>query len=144
MYGNIIKEERKKRGLRQSDLARLIGFKSASAIGMIEREEREVSLETLKKISLTLDVSIDYLLGQDNIKIQSTKDPLSKAPDNDNDNTYNQITDVKEAMELILNQPGLMLNGELLDDKTKLAIANAINMGFAWAEQERKKEIEQK
>lgn len=48
---------------------------------------------------------------------------------------YPIITDVKQAMELILAQPGLMLNGELLSDESKIAIANALNMGLAYAKQ---------
>lgn len=55
-------------------------------------------------------------------------------------NVPNQITDVKEAMKLILSQPGLMLNGEMLSDESKIALANAIQLGLQYAEQMQKKE----
>lgn len=43
-------------------------------------------------------------------------------------------------MDLILNQPGLMLNGEMLSDESKIALANAIQMGLSYAEQMQKKD----
>lgn len=51
-----------------------------------------------------------------------------------------KIHDVKEAMETIMSQPGLMLNGEMLSDESKIALANAIKMGLAYAEQMQEKE----
>lgn len=58
---------------------------------------------------------------------------------------YNtNITDVKEAMDVILAQPGLMLNGEPLSDESKIALANAINMGLAYAAQKQQEEKDKK
>lgn len=57
-----------------------------------------------------------------------------------NPSTYPDITDIKQAIELILSQPGLMLNGELLSDESKIAIANALNMRLAYVEKLQKKE----
>lgn len=51
-----------------------------------------------------------------------------------------KIYDVKEAMETIMSQPGLMLNGEMLSDESKIALANAIKMGLAYAQQMQEKE----
>ncbi|AGK98337.1 helix-turn-helix domain-containing protein [Clostridium pasteurianum] len=51
-----------------------------------------------------------------------------------------EILDAKSAMNLILSQPGLMLNGELLSDQSKIALANAIKLGLQYAEQMQKKE----
>jgi len=53
---------------------------------------------------------------------------------------YSEITDIKQAMDLILSQPGLMLNGEMLSNESKIALANAIQMGLAYAEQMQNKE----
>ncbi|MHC1732008.1 MAG: helix-turn-helix domain-containing protein [Bacteroidales bacterium] len=55
------------------------------------------------------------------------------------ENFVSEISDVKQAMDLILSQPGLMLNGEMLSDDSKIALANAIQMGLAYAEQVQKK-----
>lgn len=64
MYGQRIKEQRILKGLTQGELAKLINFKSASAIGMIEREERELSLDSLSALATIFGVSTDYLLGK--------------------------------------------------------------------------------
>ncbi|MFT8313218.1 MAG: helix-turn-helix transcriptional regulator [Clostridium sp.] len=64
MYGKIIKKLRKENKLTQEQLAKLINFKSGSAIGMIEREDRELNLDTLNKLSEIFNVSIDYILGK--------------------------------------------------------------------------------
>ncbi|MGO5065559.1 MULTISPECIES: helix-turn-helix domain-containing protein [unclassified Clostridium] len=56
------------------------------------------------------------------------------------DKTPNEIVDIKDAMDMILSQPGLMLNGEILSDDSKIALANAINLGLQYAEQMQKKE----
>ncbi|MFL0196261.1 hypothetical protein ACJDU8_11915 [Clostridium sp. WILCCON 0269] len=53
---------------------------------------------------------------------------------------YTNITDVKQAVDLILSQPKLILNGELLNDESKTAIANALNMGLTYAEKLHQKE----
>ena len=50
MYGQRIKELRLLKVLTQGELAKLMNFKSASAIGMIEREERELSLDSLSEL----------------------------------------------------------------------------------------------
>jgi transcriptional regulator with XRE-family HTH domain len=43
-----------------------------------------------------------------------------------------EITDIKKALDLILSQPKLMLNGELLQEEGKIALSNAIEMGLAY------------
>ena len=57
-----------------------------------------------------------------------------------NPSSYPNITDAKQAIELILSQPGLMLDGEILSDESKTAIANALNMGLAYVEKLQQKE----
>lgn len=64
MFGERIRLLRKDYKMTQSKLAEYLGFKSASAIGMLERDEREVSFETLSKIADCFQVSTDYLLGK--------------------------------------------------------------------------------
>lgn len=67
--------------------------------------------------------------------VEDFKDVINNTP-----SKYPPITDVKEAMKVILAQPGLMLNGEALSDESKIALANAINMGLAYAEQKQREE----
>jgi len=70
-----------------------------------------------------------------NTKTNTESRSLTKSPP-----TYPDITDVKQAIELILSQPKLMLNGEILSDESKLAIAKALNMGLAYVEKLQEKE----
>lgn len=63
MYGEILKNLRIEKGLTQQQLSEILGFKSASAAGMVEREERELSVDKLISIADYFNVSTDYLMG---------------------------------------------------------------------------------
>jgi transcriptional regulator with XRE-family HTH domain len=63
VYGEILKSLRIEKGLTQQQLAEILGFKSASAVGMIEREERELSVDTIIHVTNYFNVSSDYLMG---------------------------------------------------------------------------------
>ena len=63
MYGEILKNLRIEKGLTQQQLSEVLGFKSASAAGMVEREERELSVDKLISIADYFNVSTDYLMG---------------------------------------------------------------------------------
>lgn len=45
------------------------------------------------------------------------------------------ITDVEEAMSLILDQPVLHLHGEVLTEEAKIQLANSIKMALQFTEQ---------
>ena len=60
-----IRELRKKRNLKQSDLANALCI-STSAIGLYEQGRREPDIETIIKIANFFNVSTEYLLGLDN------------------------------------------------------------------------------
>lgn len=78
MYGEIIRNLRKEHKLTQSQLAKLLNFRSSSAVGMIEREERELNLDTLNKLSEIFNVSIDYILGKTSERIPGEIDKLDE------------------------------------------------------------------
>jgi transcriptional regulator with XRE-family HTH domain len=59
--GKRIRAERRKQGLTQEKLAELADI-SESFMGHIERGGRTLSIETLAKISNSLNVSIEYIL----------------------------------------------------------------------------------
>ena len=59
---NRIRDLRLSRGLKQAELAVVVGV-NQSAIGKYEREELEPSISTMKKLSNFFECSIDYLLG---------------------------------------------------------------------------------
>lgn len=63
MDGNRLKQLREERGLTQKELSIIMGLKSPSAIGMIERNERNASNELLVRLAGYFDVPSDFLLG---------------------------------------------------------------------------------
>jgi len=67
-YGERLKQLRKDRDLKQSDLAAILGV-SSSAIGSYERCERQPTYELLLKYAEFFKVSIDYMLCNSNEKL---------------------------------------------------------------------------
>ena len=59
---NRIKELRISLGLTQFNLGKKIGL-NQTAIGKYERGQLEPSLDTLKKLALLFECSIDYIIG---------------------------------------------------------------------------------
>ena len=62
--GTRIRREREKLGLSREKFAEIVGL-STYYIGQIERGDRNMSLETLFRISESLNVSTDYILKGD-------------------------------------------------------------------------------
>lgn len=73
MLGKRLRELRKKKGIRQKDLANYLQI-SDSAIGMYENGKRDPDSETIKKLADFFNVSVDYLLGRE----ESTYERLEK------------------------------------------------------------------
>lgn len=70
--GSRIKERRKVIGLTQSDLA---GAElSSGMVSLIERDMTNPSLKTLEHLAKTLDVSVNYLLNQEETEWSGTED----------------------------------------------------------------------
>ena len=69
---NRLRELRVKKGLLQSDIAKVIN-KTDRAVGQYEREERDPSSETWIKLAEFFDVSLDYLLGKTKSKKNENK-----------------------------------------------------------------------
>ncbi|ADK16708.1 helix-turn-helix domain-containing protein [Clostridium ljungdahlii] len=67
MLGDKIKDLRKLKKITQQKLAKSIGL-SQSSIGMIESNKQGASNETLVKLAKLFDVTVDYLLGTDEIE----------------------------------------------------------------------------
>lgn len=69
LLGQKIKKERIRQKLTQEKLAELSSV-TPSYIGIIERGDKKLSIETLIKIATALNASIDYLLS-DSLQISS-------------------------------------------------------------------------
>ena len=63
--GSQIKKARENKGISQLDLAKQLGFESATAISLIENGDRKVTAENLEKIANLLQIDIQSLLGID-------------------------------------------------------------------------------
>jgi transcriptional regulator with XRE-family HTH domain len=61
-FGKKVREERLKKGLSQEDLASKAGV-HRTYIGMIERGEKNITLVTIKKVAIALDLRINQLLN---------------------------------------------------------------------------------
>lgn len=66
MVKNRIKMLRKEQGLTQKDIADFLGV-TPKAVSFYELEQREPSNEMLQKLAKKFNVSVDYLLGGDEI-----------------------------------------------------------------------------
>lgn len=73
MFSNRLRELRKQKGLTQMELAKLLNC-SLSKIAMLETDKRDPVKEDLLRFSEIFDVSIDYLLGKDNLDLKLNKE----------------------------------------------------------------------
>ncbi|AFK87736.1 transcriptional regulator [Thermoanaerobacterium phage THSA-485A] len=142
MINERLKKIRKEQGLSLRALAEKSGI-SKSTLNDIENGKSNPTTETLAKIAKALNIKMSDLFRTEN---DSENDPDLEFIDeyalslDGEKEKFPKVTDVKEALKIIMAQPGLMLNGELLSDESKIALANAIQMGLAYAERMQKKE----
>ena len=114
---------------------------SRGYIGDIENGRIYPNYVLLNKIAEKCEVPFSFF-DETNQPDSSSKEISKESATDESTPAIEEITDVKKAMELILSQPGLMLNGEMLSDESKIALANAIQMGLAYAEQMQKRDKE--
>lgn len=129
-FGERLKELREEKKLDREDLAKRFNL-SYSAIAKYETGIRTPDDATKKAFAKYFNVSLDYLMGESNIR--------NPYKENDTKDKYPEVHDVEEAIKIILEQPGLMLKGEILSDESKIILANAIQMGLRTAEELEKK-----
>ncbi|MBU3101539.1 MULTISPECIES: helix-turn-helix domain-containing protein [Clostridium] len=111
---------------------------SRGYIGDLENGRIYPNYVLLNKIAEKCEVPLGFFVDEEKSDIDITKtedEEIIKSPLADKSTSdFAEITDVKEAMDIILSQSGLMLNGEMLSKESKIALANAIQMGIAYAE----------
>lgn len=85
---------RKKKGLSQADLGKIIGT-SGDVIGRYERGDIKPSIEVVEKIAESFEVSIDYLVGKTNIivdkQVIERLENITNLPDEKKDYIFNLI-----------------------------------------------------
>lgn len=72
-----LRENRKRKGLTTSDMAKLLNFKSSSTYAKKEREEIRISLEEARKICIILNCSLDEIFLSQNY-LNKIKKEVSK------------------------------------------------------------------
>ena len=104
IVGKTIEKERKKAGLKQTELAKMTGV-SRSAIAMVETYERDLHTDELKRIADVLGVSASYLLtGDDDENRKCAADELGFSNETINA-IRNMDDDALKAIELLINDP---------------------------------------
>lgn len=94
-FGKRLKELRSSKKLTQKELGDILNL-SESAVSMYERDEREPSFETMKKLSELFEVSRAYLLGD-------TDDPKESKPSSAFHDFDNITEEEKKYLELQLD-----------------------------------------
>lgn len=69
-FGKRLLEARKKKGFSQEDVAKKLNTK-APVIGRYERDEAKPSIEAAARLSNLLEVSLDYLVGNSDIEVNT-------------------------------------------------------------------------
>ncbi|MGX4598934.1 helix-turn-helix domain-containing protein [Faecalimicrobium sp. JNUCC 81] len=124
MFGDRLKLLRKNSGHTQKELGEKLNV-SGRVIGYYESNDRFPDKDTLTSIADFFDVSLDYLLGRTDVKNSNNKLHI------ENEKDVEEL--LEETMSQILDQKGLMLNGEIIDDNDLILLRNAIKNGIEYA-----------
>lgn len=95
-----IKELRQEKGLSQGDLAKHFGI-SQQTVSSYEKGIREPDITTLKKLADFFHVSLDYLLGETDIKTPIETLALSRSDGYENDLPEEAIKEIENFKEFI-------------------------------------------
>lgn len=112
MFSEKLKRLRKERGYTQQELAEKLNV-SASTVGMYEQGRRKPDQDILYRMGKVLNVSVDYLLSQDEEEQQSDED-------------LEEI--ISEIKSRLLANDTLMFNGKPLNRKELERIAEVIEL----------------
>jgi len=119
MFGDRLKKLRKEKNILQKDLASALKL-SVSTIGMYEQGRRDPDTETLSSIAEYFDVSIDYLLGNTNVRNSYKEKP--SIPE--------EFENPEEAVKFLLEQNVIMGFGGFdvnkMSDEEVLEFANEL------------------
>ena len=115
MNGNRLKELRKAKGLTQAELGNILGVTKAS-ICCYEKETRTPPVESIINMMALYNVSIDYLIGADNIVTIEDKDiKRNEVISNEEFEFIKELRKNKFLAEILLEDPKRSI--ELIDKK---------------------------
>lgn len=103
-FGQKLSYCRKDKKLSQAELGKLSGI-NGDIIGKYERDEMKPSIETAKKLSDALSVSLDYLVGDGDLKVLDKKtlqrlEDIAKLPEMDKQNIFYTLDNLIKAAKL--------------------------------------------
>ncbi len=103
-FGQKLAYSRKEKKLSQADLGKLSGI-NGDIIGKYERDEMKPSIETAKKLADGLEVSLDYLVGDGDLKVLDKKtlqrlEDIAKLPNEDKNHIFYAIDNLIKAAKL--------------------------------------------
>lgn len=132
-FGERFKKLRKKNKLTQ-DAAAKIFHVDKSAISKWENDKNGADSETLQQIANYFNVSIDYLLGISS----EINPPTEKYTPDLNAKDFKKIDKVISDFEKGL-EGAVMLDGEILDERTRELFIQSVRNVYEFAAQENKK-----
>ena len=103
-FGQKIAFSRKEKKMSQAELGKLSGI-NGDIIGKYERDEMKPSIETARKLSDALEVSLDYLVGDRDLKVLDKKtlqrlEDIERLPDQDKQNIFYTLDNLIKAAKL--------------------------------------------
>ncbi len=103
-FGQKITLVRKQKNISQAQLGKLAGI-NGDIVGKYEREEMKPNIETAKKIADALEVSLDYLVSESDLKVLDKKtlqrlEDIAKLPEADKQNIFYTLDNLIKAVKL--------------------------------------------
>lgn len=132
-FGIRFKELRKEMDLTQDDLVNKFNSQfntsfNKSTISQYENDKRKPEVNILENWSDFFNVSIDYLLGRTDERNSNTK--INKTNIDKNEKDVEEL--LEKTMSQILDQDGLMLSGQIVDDNDLILLRNALKNGIEY------------
>lgn len=122
MLGDKIKKLRKERHITQSELANAIGL-SRSSIGMIESNKQGTGNDSLIKIADFFDVTVDYLLSEDDAENIEKKERDYSLTINEQENIDMEAQKILDELSMSFSK-----NKNILTEEDYFAIENALKI----------------
>jgi len=103
-FGHKISLIRKQKKMSQAQLGKASGI-NGDIVGKYERDEMKPSIETAKKLADALEVSLDYLVGEDDLKVVDKKtlkrlQDIQNLSDKDKDYIFYTLDNLIKAAKL--------------------------------------------
>lgn len=122
---NRLRELIKAKGIKQVELARILGVKPNTVSGWVH-ESRQMDHQTLVKLAEYFGVSIDYILKRDEAAPEN-----EKAPDTAEAVSEAKEFSVEEATQLLVDM-GLIRKGQQISDDDLAFLSGVFSILTAW------------